>query len=40
MAAAIESARATYLAAARLKDAGRPYGREASIASWSPPTTP
>jgi alkylation response protein AidB-like acyl-CoA dehydrogenase len=32
MAAAIESARATYLAAARLKDAGRPYGREASIA--------
>ncbi|HEY8479217.1 MAG TPA: acyl-CoA dehydrogenase family protein [Spirillospora sp.] len=32
MAAAVESARATYLAAARLKDAGRPYGREASIA--------
>lgn len=32
MAAAIESARATYLAAARLKDAGRPYGREASVA--------
>ncbi|HLV74921.1 MAG TPA: acyl-CoA dehydrogenase family protein [Vulgatibacteraceae bacterium] len=32
MAAAIESARATYLSAARLKDAGRPYGREASIA--------
>ena len=32
MAAATESARATYLAAARLKDAGRPYGREASIA--------
>jgi alkylation response protein AidB-like acyl-CoA dehydrogenase len=32
MAAAIESARATYLAAARLKDVGRPYGREASIA--------
>ncbi|GAA4391231.1 acyl-CoA dehydrogenase family protein [Actinomadura verrucosospora] len=32
MAAAVESARATYLAAARLKDAGRPYGREASVA--------
>lgn len=32
MAAAIEPARATYLSAARLKDAGRPYGREASIA--------
>lgn len=32
MAAAVESARATYLAAARLKDAGRPFGREASIA--------
>ncbi|GGV39088.1 acyl-CoA dehydrogenase [Actinomadura cremea] len=32
MEAAIESARATYLAAARLKDAGRPYGREASVA--------
>ena len=32
MAAAVESARATYLAAARLKDAGRPYGRQASIA--------
>ncbi|HST86682.1 MAG TPA: acyl-CoA dehydrogenase family protein, partial [Kineosporiaceae bacterium] len=32
MAAAIESARATYLAAARLKDAGRPYTRAASIA--------
>ncbi|TDB72065.1 acyl-CoA dehydrogenase [Actinomadura sp. KC216] len=32
MDAAIESARATYLSAARLKDAGRPYGREASIA--------
>ncbi|MGH3457612.1 acyl-CoA dehydrogenase family protein [Aeromicrobium sp.] len=32
MAAAVESARATYLAAARRKDAGRPYGREASIA--------
>lgn len=32
MAAAVESSRATYLAAARLKDAGRPYRREASIA--------
>ncbi|WP_141584861.1 acyl-CoA dehydrogenase family protein [Actinomadura sp. WMMA1423] len=32
MAAAVESSRATYLSAARLKDAGRPYGREASIA--------
>ena len=32
MAAAVESARATYLAAARLKGAGLPYGRQASIA--------
>ena len=32
MAAAVESARATYLHAARLKDAGRPYSRQASIA--------
>lgn len=32
MAAAVESARATYLAAARLKDADRPYSRLASIA--------
>jgi len=32
MAAAVESARATYLHAARLKDAGRPFGRQASIA--------
>ncbi len=32
MSAAVESARATYLHAARLKDAGRPYGRQASIA--------
>ncbi|WP_370617795.1 acyl-CoA dehydrogenase family protein [Mumia qirimensis] len=32
MAAAVESARATYLAAARLKDAGRPFGRQAAIA--------
>jgi len=32
MAAAVESARATYLHAARLRDAGRPYARQASIA--------
>lgn len=32
MDARIESARATYLAAARLRDAGRPFGRQASIA--------
>ncbi|WP_106401263.1 acyl-CoA dehydrogenase family protein [Actinocorallia populi] len=32
MAAAVESARATYLSAARFKDAGLPYGRQASIA--------
>ncbi|MDR7087837.1 alkylation response protein AidB-like acyl-CoA dehydrogenase [Aeromicrobium panaciterrae] len=32
MAAAVESARATYLAAARLKDAGQKYSRQASIA--------
>jgi alkylation response protein AidB-like acyl-CoA dehydrogenase len=32
MEAAIQSGRATYLHAARLKDAGRPFGREASIA--------
>ncbi len=32
MAAAVESARATYLDAARRRDAGRPYGRQASIA--------
>jgi alkylation response protein AidB-like acyl-CoA dehydrogenase len=32
MAAAVESARATYLAAARRRDAGRPYSRQASIA--------
>ncbi len=32
MAAAVGSARATYLHAARLRDAGRPYSREASIA--------
>jgi alkylation response protein AidB-like acyl-CoA dehydrogenase len=32
MAAAIESARATYLYAARLKDAGRPFSQQASIA--------
>jgi alkylation response protein AidB-like acyl-CoA dehydrogenase len=32
MAAAVESARATYLSAARRKDAGLPYSREASVA--------
>ncbi|MDO9377515.1 MAG: acyl-CoA dehydrogenase family protein [Nocardioidaceae bacterium] len=32
MAAAVDSARATYLHAARMRDAGRPYGREASVA--------
>jgi alkylation response protein AidB-like acyl-CoA dehydrogenase len=32
MAVAVESARATYLHAARLKDAGRPYSRQASVA--------
>ncbi len=32
MAAAVESVRATYLAAARLKDAGQKYSRQASIA--------
>jgi alkylation response protein AidB-like acyl-CoA dehydrogenase len=32
MAAAVESARATYLAAARRKDAGKTYSRQASIA--------
>jgi alkylation response protein AidB-like acyl-CoA dehydrogenase len=32
MAAAVESARATYLQAARLKDVGRPFSRQASIA--------
>ncbi|MGZ4437292.1 MAG: acyl-CoA dehydrogenase family protein [Nocardioides sp.] len=32
MEAAVESARATYLAAARLKDLGLPYSREASVA--------
>jgi len=32
MAAAVESARATYLHAARLRDGGRPFSRQASIA--------
>lgn len=32
MSAAVESARATYLQAARLRDAGRPFSRQASIA--------
>jgi alkylation response protein AidB-like acyl-CoA dehydrogenase len=31
MSAAVESARATYLHAARLRDAGRPFSRQASI---------
>jgi alkylation response protein AidB-like acyl-CoA dehydrogenase len=35
MAADVERARATYLMAARLKDAGRPFGRQASIAKLS-----
>jgi alkylation response protein AidB-like acyl-CoA dehydrogenase len=32
MGAAVESARATYLHAARLRDAGRPFSRQASVA--------
>ncbi|MCU1614632.1 MAG: acyl-CoA dehydrogenase [Frankiales bacterium] len=32
MAADVESARATYLSAARLKDVGRPFGKQAAIA--------
>jgi alkylation response protein AidB-like acyl-CoA dehydrogenase len=32
MAVAVETARASYLHAARLKDAGRPFSRQASIA--------
>ena len=32
MAAGVESARATYLHAARLRDAGRPYRRQAAVA--------
>ncbi|MFD9127445.1 acyl-CoA dehydrogenase family protein [Kitasatospora sp. NPDC059571] len=32
MAAAVDSARATYLDAARRRDAGRPFGRQASVA--------
>ncbi len=32
MAAAVESARATYLLAARLRDAGKPFSRQASVA--------
>ncbi|HUR07928.1 MAG TPA: acyl-CoA dehydrogenase family protein [Nonomuraea sp.] len=32
MAAAVDTARATYLDAARRRDAGRPYGRQASVA--------
>ena len=41
MEAAVESARATYLAAARLKDRGLPFGREASDRqARRAPTTP
>jgi alkylation response protein AidB-like acyl-CoA dehydrogenase len=32
MAAAVESARATYIHAARLRDAGRPFSRQAAVA--------
>jgi alkylation response protein AidB-like acyl-CoA dehydrogenase len=32
LATAVESARATYLYAARLRDAGRPFGRAAAVA--------
>jgi alkylation response protein AidB-like acyl-CoA dehydrogenase len=32
MAAAVDTARATYLDAARRRDAGRPYSRQASVA--------
>jgi alkylation response protein AidB-like acyl-CoA dehydrogenase len=35
MAAGVESARATYLYAARLRDAGRPFSRQASIAKMT-----
>jgi alkylation response protein AidB-like acyl-CoA dehydrogenase len=35
MAAAVESARATYIYAARLRDAGRPFSRQASIAKMT-----
>ena len=35
MAAAVESARATYLYAARMRDAGRPFSRQASIAKMT-----
>jgi alkylation response protein AidB-like acyl-CoA dehydrogenase len=35
MAAAVESARATYLHAARLRNAGRPFSRQASIAKMT-----
>ena len=40
MAAAVESARATYLHAARLRDAGRPSPGRRPSRSWSRPTTP
>src|ERR1700731_3984961 len=35
MAAAVNSARATYLFAARLRDAGRPFSRHASVAKMT-----
>lgn len=40
MAAAVESARATYLYAARLRDAGRRFSRHASIAKMKFPVVP
>ena len=38
MAAAVDSARATYLDAARRRDAGRPTAGRPAWPSWSPPT--
>ena len=35
MAAAVDTARATYLLAARRHDAGKPFTREASVAKWT-----
>ena len=40
MEAAVESARATTLHAARLKDRGLPFAARRRSPSWSPPTTP
>jgi hypothetical protein len=39
MPAAGETSRAMYLAAARLKDAGKPYSKQRRSPSSSPPTT-